>query len=228
VRGFLLLALAGMLSVAIAGCSDSMSSMNRFFNPGAQTSPESEQVPITAAPPGSVASPSAAEASPQAQSTPHPSHTKASNANRSKAALASKQPAQTTDSPVTDSPEVPKPVVTLAEPADGPAVSASAQTPTPSGQVSASTSVASITPGAAMHDKAQALIREVNGDAKQVDEKNLTPDQIRSESLALGLIHGAEKSFDDGDYSASDSLAEKASALLKALPMVETPSSNNK
>lgn len=227
-RGCLLIAVAGLLSAAIVGCADTMSSLNRVFNPEAQTSPENAPISITAMPPGAAASasPTEVQASPQAQATPHASHASKTSA-RAKAALASKQPAQAADSAASDTSEIPKPVVTLAEPADAPALSQPVQTPAPAGAPAAST-IASAASDNVIRDKTDQLIREVNGAAKQIDEKNLTPDQIRSQSLALGLIHGAEKSFDDGDYSAADSLAQKASALLKSLPTVEQPLSTNK
>ena len=127
----------------------------------------------------------------------------------------------------TDSSEGPRSVVTLGEPPDANAAPAA-----PNAATTASVSPAAVptlalaVPDISLREKTEQLMRDVNGDAKQVDEKNLTPDQISRETLAKRLINSAQKSFDDNDYSAANSLATKASALLRSLPRIESSSTS--
>ncbi|HUA33628.1 MAG TPA: hypothetical protein VMA09_08475 [Candidatus Binataceae bacterium] len=217
------MAAIGAFSLTIVGCAQMMNSLSQFVNPEAQANPEESVTGVASA---------TAAAMPTISSTELPMAIATSRATaRSKAKTArpslaiAKPPSSMPSETTVDSPEATNPpVVTLAEPADAAVTAPQTSTASPV----AASSLALASPDGVLRNKTEQMIRDVNAEARQVDEKNLTADQLSSETLATRLLRSAEKSFDDQDYSAADSLAAKASALLRSLPMSDNSTAPHK
>ena len=217
------LAMMGAFSLMTVGCAQMMSSLNGFINPEDQTNPEASVTPaVVSVTPAAIPTVNSAQSA--SASTAHTAAHLKTKTSRPSVAIA-KPPLSAPSETTPDSPEAANPpVVTLAEPADAAVTAARGSVTSPA----AASSLALASPDGALRDKTEQMIREVDTEAKQINEKNLTPDQVSSETLATRLIRSAEKSFDDQDYSAADSLAAKASALLRTLPRIDNSTGAHK
>ena len=216
-------AVIGAVSLTIVGCAQMMNGLNRFINPDAQANPEASMTPaIVAATPAAMPTVSPADLPATTARSRASVRAKAKTSRPSVAAA--KPPSSASSETVVDSPEATTPpVITLADPADP-----STHVPNgPPASPAAASSLAMAAPDGALRNKTEQMIREVNAQANQIDQKSLTPDQVSSETSATRLIRSAEKSFDDQDYSAAHSLATKASALLRSLPKVDSAQSSS-